>query len=81
MLAYYETTTHLHEVPGPDKPKRVLSYIVIGHPLDAAEPPEQTIIYHHGKFCGQSSRHQVSLHCSSSAKQPSLYCSVCGRKE
>jgi hypothetical protein len=73
MLAYYETTTHLHELPGPDSSKRLLSYIVIGHPLNAADPPEQTIIYHHGKFGGPSSRDQVSLHCSSS-KQQFLYC-------
>jgi hypothetical protein len=81
MIAYYDTTTHLHELPGPESSKRVLSYIVLGHPLDAADPPEQTIIYHHGKCRGPSSRHQVSLHCSSSSKQQFLYCEVCVRRD
>ncbi|KAF6255806.1 Alpha/Beta hydrolase protein [Scenedesmus sp. NREL 46B-D3] len=48
MLAYYETTTHLHELSGSEKEKRVLSYIVLGHPFDAPEPPKQAIVYHHG---------------------------------
>lgn len=71
MLAYYETTTHLHELSGSEKEKRVLSYIVLGHPFDAPEPPKQAIVYHHGKPCSLNSRQQVSLHSSSSKKHTS----------
>uniref|UniRef100_A0A383VCC3 AB hydrolase-1 domain-containing protein n=1 Tax=Tetradesmus obliquus TaxID=3088 RepID=A0A383VCC3_TETOB len=48
MLAHYETTTHLHQLPTSGTQKRLLSYIVLGVPLSAAELPEATIIYHHG---------------------------------
>lgn len=57
MLAPHETITHLIELPGPDKPKRLLSYIVLGLPLDAQNSPKQTIIYHHGKRCSLNSMH------------------------
>jgi hypothetical protein len=46
----------LHELPAPEKQQRLLSYIVLGLPLSAAEQPELTIIYHHGKPWGLSSR-------------------------
>ncbi|WIA21009.1 hypothetical protein OEZ85_005344 [Tetradesmus obliquus] len=48
MLAHFETTTHLHQLPASGTQKRLLSYIVLGVPLSTAEQPGVTIIYHHG---------------------------------